>query len=266
MMSAYSSSACRHRAVSLLRAAVETFGLAGCGLWLLIDADLVSAQPDDGSTADCTLVLGFSQTADWYLAPAFRNDDPDRPEAGAIFESIVDGDRWQLKWANGAGVNVYSNPDAPAWNAPVVSPCVESSDRPERIVYMISGPFGTDVQAWVAEIEKALENIRRKFPSAAVIALQPVVGAPPNAAGDECFTPGGMRVRASWQATPILEAIEIVAGSHDGVVVGATTRLRSCSHYVDLLGHISNGEAFSGAADAAVTTGLFYRGFNFKPE
>ncbi len=239
---------------------------------LVTGATTVSAQQRDESAARCTLVLGFSQTADWYLAPLSRGtDDPNQPEGGAIFESIVDGDQWQLKWAGGAGVDVYSNPDAEAWSAPVISPCVQASDRPDRIVYMISGPFGEDVQAWVTEIEKALENIRDKFPSVEMIALQPVVGGPADASGNECIAPEGGRVqrrlvRASWQATPILGAIEIVANRLDGVVVGATTRVKFCSHYVDGLGHLSDGEMISGATDAAVTTGLFYRDFDFKPE
>ena len=244
----------------LLQATIKTLGLIGCGLSLLAQSNTVSAQQND---AGCTLVIGFSQTADWYMAPVFRNSGFDQPEAGAIFESIVDDDRWQLKWANGAGVNVFSNPESPAWDAPILSPCVEGSDRPERIVYMISGPFGEDVDGWAAEIEKAIGNIRDKFPSAAAIALQPVVGAPADAEGDECFMPGGQRVRASWQATPIIAGIEQVANRHDDVVVGATTRLKQCGHYVDFLGHIANGESFSGAADAAVTTGLFYRDFDF---
>ena len=238
------------------------------GILLVAGATTVSAQERDENDANCTLVLGFSQTADWYLAPSSRRpDDPSHPEVGAIFESIVDGDRWQLMWAGGAGVDVYSNPDAEAWSAPIISPCVEASDRPERIVYMISGPFGADVQAWVTDTEKALHNIRDKFPSVKAIALQPVVGAPADAPGDECFIPdGGQRVRASWQATPILEAIELVAARLEDVVVGATTRVKHCSHFVDARGHISNGEMISGAADAAVTTGLFYRDFDFKPE
>ena len=245
----------------LPQASIKTLGLIGCGLFLLAQSNTVSAQQNDAS---CTLVIGFGQTADWYMAPVFRNNGFNQPEAGAIFEAIVDGDRWQLMWTNGAGVNVYSNAEAPAWDAPILSPCVEGSDRPERIVYMISGPFAEDIDGWAAEIEKALGNIRDKYPSAAVIALQPVVGAPADAEGDECFMPGGQRVRASWQATPIIAGIEKVARRHDDVVVGATTRLKQCSHFVDFLGHISNGESFSGAADAAVTTGLFYRDFDFR--
>lgn len=253
-------------AVSFLNGAVKTLVLAASGLLLLGGTTTASAAPAVQDTPTCTLVLGFSQTADWYMAPASRSDS-DSPVVGAIFESIVDGDRWQLKWAGGAGVNVYSNPDAGAWGAPIISPCVVGSGAPERIVYMISGPFGEDVPAWAAEIEKALDNIRDKFPSAEMIALQSVVGAPADAPGDECFVEdGGQRVRASWQATPIIEAIRTVAAGHDDVLVGATTRLLSCDGFVDALGHISNGRSISGASYAAVTTGLFYRDFKFKPE
>lgn len=223
--------------------------------------------PDSAKVVKCTHVLGFSQTADWYMAPVGRSTNPNQPpEANAIFESIVDGDRWQLQWAGGAGADVYRNPDAAAWNANIISPCVEDSDRPERLVYMISGPHGFDVAAWVMDIEAVLVNIRNKFPTVRVVALQPVVGAPVNAAGDICFTASGAAVRASWQATPILEAIKIVANLHDDVVVGATTRLRSCNHYVDSLGHIANGIANSpsGGATAAVDTGLFYRDFDWE--
>jgi hypothetical protein len=225
-------------------------------------------QPD---VPKCTHVLGFSQTADWFLAPVFRRalqgaEIP--PEAGAIFESIVDGDKWQLQWAGGAGVNVYANPDHPAWTSPVVSACEHKSDRPERLVYMVSGPHGLNVGAWVSDIEIVVQNIRAKFPSVRVIALQPVVGAPADEPGDACPTPtpstGSGLVRASWQATPILEAIEIVAAAHGDVVVGATTRLRQCGHYVDSIGHIASSTLLSGAATAAVDTGLFYKDFDWR--
>lgn len=237
-----------------------------------------AAEEDPGrpDVAKCTHVLGFSQTADWFMAPVFRGFLPNpvqSPEAGAIFESIVDGDKWQLQWTNGAGVDVYANPNAAAWNSPIISACEKNSDRPERLVYMISGPHGLNIAGWVADIEIALNNIRAKFPSVEVIALQPVVGAPVGDPDDSCPSPlplppplddGTGRVRASWQATPILEAVEIVAGNHPDVVAGATTRVRSCGHFVDGIGHLSNGQMLSGAATVAVDTGLFYRDFDWN--
>lgn len=227
-------------------------------LFLLLLGVVTSTSLAQGT---CTMVIGFSQTADWYLAPAGRNGYIGK---GEIFESIVDDASWQLKWTNGAGVNVYANPDAQAWNSPVISPCSVNTDAPDRIVYMISGPHGEDIAAWSADIEVALGNIRQKIPSAQLIALQPVVGAPANAEGDECFTPNGQRVRASWQATPILKAIENVSRRYDDVIIGATTRLLSCEGYTDFLGHINNGTQVRGGSYAAVTTGLFYRNFDWR--
>jgi hypothetical protein len=122
---------------------------------------------------------------------------------------------------------------------------------------MISGPFGTDEQAWADEINLALDNIRDRFPSAQVIALQPVVGAPVGL--DECVLESGRIVRASWQYKHIVAAIEVVAAQHDDVVVGALTTVRSCDHYADPLGHLTEG----GAAAAAAATGNFYGDFDW---
>jgi hypothetical protein len=128
-----------------------------------------------------------------------------RTELGLL---VVDGDRWQLQWAGGAGADVYKNPDAAAWNANIISPCVKDSDRPERLVYMISGPHGFDVAAWVIDIEAVVINIRNKFPTVLVIALQPVVGALLRAplASEFTLTRNGSRVPVTlvkhWRADP----------------------------------------------------------------
>lgn len=239
---------------------------------------------DDGNrnlrNAQCTHVMGFSQTADWYQSPVGRNNDAIQPpESGAIFESIVDGDRWQLQWQGGAGVDVYANPNHPlhnlAWNKPILSACEKKSDRPERFVFMISGPHGLDPGLWVSDIEIVVQKIRDKFRSVKVIALQPVVGGPIGTEPEgepegTCSAEGlpvnsfGGVVRASWQMSPILAAIKIVAAGNDDVVVGAAPRLRECAHYVDGLGHIENGSTkLSGGATAAVDSGLFYRDFDW---
>lgn len=95
----------------------------------------------------------------------------------------------------------------------------------ERVVFMISGPFGSDVDAWADEIDEALSVIREKIPRADVIALQSVVGPPKG--HDECLIDGNP-VRASTQWKYIAEAIEQVAPKHEDVVVGALPRLHSC--------------------------------------
>jgi len=56
---------------------------------------------------------------------------------------------------------------------------------------MIIGLHGQDVEAWSADIETALVNIRAKIQSGDIVALQALVGAPTHVVGNKCFTPQG---------------------------------------------------------------------------
>ncbi|MFZ8929033.1 MAG: hypothetical protein ACO2YY_07555 [Pseudohongiellaceae bacterium] len=56
---------------------------------------------------------------------------------------------------------------------------------------MIIGLHGQDVEAWSADIETALVNIRAKIQSGVIVALQALVGAPTHAVGNKCFTSQG---------------------------------------------------------------------------
>lgn len=56
---------------------------------------------------------------------------------------------------------------------------------------MIIGLHGQDVEAWSADIETALVNIRAKIQNGVIVALQALVGAPTHAVGNKCFTPQG---------------------------------------------------------------------------
>ncbi len=189
----------------------------------------------------CTLVIGYSQTAQWY-------------EAGGVFESMVGDDRWQLKWAGGAGVDRWSDPDDRAWSADVLSPCATKMDAPDRIVFSISGPFGEDEDAWVAGIKGSLDLIRERYPSARRIVLVPVVGGPSHR---DC-TLDGRRVRASWQHAHIDNAIEKVVGD-DGsrlLVAGPSPEVRTCDDYRDALGHLTEeGAAAMGRMLASIMRG-----------
>ena len=186
----------------------------------------------------CTLVIGFSQTAQWY-------------RASGTFESIVEDDRWQLKWAGGAGVDRWSDPDNRAWDAEVLSACARQADSPDRIVFSISGPFGEDEDAWIDAIERSLELVRQRFPSARSIVLVPVVGGPSHR---DC-TFEGRRVRASWQHAYIDAAIERVVDADDSGLLhaGPSPEVRTCDDYRDALGHLTEeGAAALGSMLATV--------------
>ncbi len=199
-------------------------------------AEPVVLAPQGGFV--CTLVIGFSQTAEWY-------------EAGGVFESVVGDDRWQLKWAGGAGVDRWSDPDDVAWGAEVLSPCAAGSEAPDRIVLSISGPFGEDEDAWVGAIKGSVDLIRGRYPSARRIGLVPVVGGPSHR---DC-TFDGRRVRASWQHLYVDNAIEkVIDADHTGMLfAGPSPEVRTCDDYRDALGHLTEeGAAAVGRMMAAV--------------
>ena len=199
-------------------------------------AEPLRSAPQGGSA--CTLVIGFSQTAEWY-------------EAGGAFESVVEDDRWQLKWAGGAGVDRWSDPDDVAWGAEVLSPCAAGSEAPDRIVLSISGPFGEDEDAWVGAIKGSVDLIRGGYPSARRIGLVPVVGGPSHR---DC-TFDGRRVRASWQHLYVDNAIEkVIDADRTGMLfAGPSPEVRTCDDYRDALGHLTEeGAAAMGRMMASV--------------
>ncbi len=171
----------------------------------------------------CTLVVGYSQVAQWY-------------QAGGAFESIVDDNRWQLKWTPG-GVDRWSNQDDRAWDAEILSPCSERSETPDRILLSISGPFGADEEAWAEAIEGALAQLRTHYPSVESLVLVPVVGGPDHR---DCVF-HGRRVRASWQHAHIDNAIKIVVDRNESgdAVRGISPEVRTCDDYRDALGHLT---------------------------
>lgn len=210
-----------------------------------------SAASRSGKTAEtsiqrehgfaCTQVIGYSQVGTnqgphrgWYVAGA------------GVFESIAGGERWQLLWRGGAGVDQWQNPDYDGWQREIVSPCAAGAETPDRVLLSVSGPFGKDEGAWAEAIEATLRTIRQKIPSARQIILQPVVGGP----GDEpcsCTERCGDRaqVRASWQHRHIRKAIERVVEEHASqpngveVVAGFSPQVRDCTDYYDGLGHLT---------------------------
>jgi hypothetical protein len=113
----------------------------------------------------------------------------------------------------------------------------------------VSGPYGEDEAAWEAAIRDTLANVRKRYPSARRIVLQPVVGGP----GHQTCTRGGARIRASWQHAHIDNAIaRVVAGD---VVAGFSPEVRACADYSDETGHLTR----EGARAAAASIGAYYK-------
>lgn len=191
------------------------------------------------SAFECTQVIGFSQTAQWY---GIRDGEHFERQPG------IDGDRWQLLWHGGAGVDLWADPDYEGWDPSVpatslVSPCVSRSDRPDRVVLTISSAdIGADSppEVWAAEIEAAIATIRDKY-SPRRIVLQPVVGGTPEAL---CET------RASNNHLAVVSAIELVTTNR--IVRGPYPEVEDCSWFSDSTGHLARRAGSLVAEDIAV--------------
>ena len=187
-----------------------------------VTCDLLGKQSDFA----CTQVIGFSQTSNWYGAE-------DMP----LFEAHqdIDGDRWQLLWHAGAGVENWATPKYEGWDpqiTPLVSACATSSDAPDRVVLTISSNVYDTLSPtteWAAEIDKAVAEIRTKIPTATDIILQPVVGG---TADNPCPT------RASENHPIIAAAIELVVDG-ETILAGPEPMVLSCTEFSDDKGHLT---------------------------
>ena len=204
--------------------------------------DLDTGLSDVGAPGrfNCTLVVGYSQVGQnrggWFVT-------------GGVFESMVDDGRWQLLWNSGGGVDRWQRSGYVGWSRAIQSACTSNRDRPDRVLLSVSGPYGSDISAWVDAIRATLVEIRRRFPSVGTIVLQPVVGGPSH----QTCSHGGAEVRASWQHAFIDQAIAIVAGP--GVEVGASPEVQSCSDYRDSTGHLT----VEAAESVGQLLGTYYR-------
>ncbi len=201
----------------------------------------------------CTRIIGYSQVGQprggWFVADG-------------IFERIVGDNHWELLWNGGAGVDRWKDPNYAGWSRPVVSPC-PGNPEPDRVLLSISGPYGSDENAWGEAIDATIDTIRKKLPSVRQIILQPVVGGPngqpcPAPAGARKGAPGGGNVRASWQHAHIVNAIREIVKRHAAdsveVLAGCQPTVRSCDDFADALGHLTP----EGAAAAARAIGEYY--------
>lgn len=163
----------------------------------------------------CTLVIGFSQTEQWF-------------EAG--FEQILPTANWELLAESGGSIELWADSAYVGWTQPIVSSCV---GPPHRVLLTITGEI-RDAERWVTDIEAAAGVALTKFPSAQTVILQPVVGGPNGAL---CPADDGF-VRASETHPVIDQAIaQLVAGRSD-LVAGASPEVRYCADYSDNLGHL----------------------------
>ena len=167
-------------------------------------------------------MIGYSQTNQWYGA----------------FEAKMTNAKWELRWANGAGIDVWKDPNAGGWSVALVSPCAQDTNNPGRVLISISGPHGSNVAMWEADIQAGLTTMRSKLPRANVFILMPVVGGP----NMDCS-------RADTQNPFIVQAIRNVAARDSQLFVGYDPHVDRCGDFADTLGHLTSSASSSIGAE-----------------
>src|SRR5262249_13233456 len=194
---------------------------SGIAVALLLATAMFSPAAVHAQDFNCTEVIGYSQTMQWYFAGF-----PDQAGGRA---------HWQLRWQGGGSIDNWAGPGYVGWSTTaLVTGCASNSNRPDRILLDVSDDYHNDVGWWVGQINTVLGIIHSRYPGARQIMLQPVVGGP---GGGSCSI-GGKEVRAAFNHPFIWQAINQVAGGD--VVAGANPTVRSCGDYADNIGHLQD--------------------------
>ncbi len=164
----------------------------------------------------CTQVLGFSQTRNWFRA----------------FQIDLGNSRYQLLQSTNGGLK-WQDPNFSGWSNPLISPCTQGSQDPDRIIDNISWRQDvTDVAFYVREIKDEVVTLRNRFPDADIV-LQAVVGGPNDS------TCGGVHTAI---VHPAVEAAiqQVVAGDSalSAPVGPEAPEVAQCSHFRDDIGHL----------------------------
>jgi hypothetical protein len=166
------------------------------------------------------------------------------------FQQHVDDAHWQMRFRSGGDIDLWANPDADGWNAPirtecsgsavVCNPCAQDSTTPDRVIFTITlQDYETDVQVWTQKIRAAIATIRLKHPQVRQIVLQPVVGGPMHTV---CPMSGStLGVRASFNHPYVDAAIAEVVGDSPDLRAGVSPEVRTCADYSDDVGHLVDG-------------------------
>lgn len=203
----------------------------------------------------CTQVIGYSQTAQWFLGG-------DQDGATAAFELAVGDDNWQLQACGGAGVQRWADPEFSCWSSQIRSPCANGTLAPDRFMISISdgGLADDDVDGWRDAIQGTIDALRINHPQVQLIILQPVVGGPNDG---PCFRggdgPPAQQVRATRNHPTIDLAIQQLVGGD--VIAGMSPEVRTCDDYTDGVGHL----IFEAEAAIGAIIGAWYAQFDGGP-
>jgi hypothetical protein len=186
----------------------------------------------------CTQVMGLELTSEWYLAG---------------FEQApgIDDARWQLMWKEHAYIDEWANPDSTFWGIPPTSPCAQSSDNPDRVLFVALSWTLVTLADWETNVQSDVDNIKAKYPNVKQIVLMTIIRGPDNVS---C---GNTTVVAENTLIPsyVDQALaDVAAASTDGVTVAPQFAASSCSDFMGTGPHLTA----AGNAEIAQVIGAAY--------
>lgn len=147
------------------------------------DSKVDAASKDTGADGavtskaafECTAFIGPNVTGEWFAAG---------------FETVVDGNKWQVKAPHRSFVEDWANPNHAVWkeacegtfyDCQTKSKCA-GGKAPDRIIFVVqTGDYkGTSQQKWQELMGSAVPTIKAKFPGLKNIELTTFVRGPGN--------------------------------------------------------------------------------------
>ena len=168
---------------------VGGFLLAGSEVYKLAN----NGTPSTSGGYKCNMIIGGKLSTEWYAAG---------------FENIVDDSRWQVIGKSEAYTNVWADPTNAYWSTAPTSPCTDSSDNPDRIIFIAFNWVYTNVIQFQFDLESIVANIQAKYSNVKRIDLMTMIRSPNN---QTCGHPTGQ----DWVQPFVDEAIaNVVAAPH----------------------------------------------------
>jgi hypothetical protein len=196
-------------------------------------ADAARAADATGVRYACTQIMGPNVTGEWFAAG---------------FETLVDGNRWQVKAPHAALVDYWADPNHPVWLETgcqgTFTPC-ETRSRcagnvpPDRIVFVVqTGNYLATPQAmWESLITAAMKTIKAKLPSVKHFELMTFVRGPGNAS---C----GTETTISPNLDKAIDAL--AAGSAGAISAAPRFEVPMCSYFGGAPHFTDTGNKFVG--------------------
>jgi hypothetical protein len=126
----------------------------------------------------CTMYIGAYLSMEWW-------------NAGFQGQTGIDDAKWQLKWHHHGHVTEWAKPDSPFWadtgnalddsqGSPIESKCTQSSNAPDRIVFVALSWALTTEEGWTTALNADIANIKAKYPSVKRVDVMTMIRCPTN--------------------------------------------------------------------------------------